>query len=256
MSSLKYFCPHFWTNKKEIIFHNKLPYGHLTTQISEASKLKKQWLKKAFNDYNNRLLHSEPFSPVSTAAKCLGIQQLINTGFIIESHVDFGIKLSEDISETRMDCNDKTVLSFMDPKLLADHVTRPKGASKHIIRFTTPWYFSCPKDVVFLMLPVFYADDADRFSVVPGILDPLYSKDIHVMLWWFSENYEEIKIGTPLAQLIPVPRKSCFTSWKMDDKIPEKRIQKIDALINYSRRSKCPFYGKEFKQLAENLYHQ
>jgi hypothetical protein len=255
MSFLKYFCPHFWKSKRELVFHNKLPYGHLTTQILDAGKVKRQWLKKAFNDYHNRLSQSEPFSPVSTAAKCLGIQQLMNTGFIIESHVDFGIKLSEDFSEIRVDCNDKTVLSFMDPGLLADHMTSPKGASKRIIRFTTPWHFSAPKDVVFLMLPVFYADDA-RFSVVPGVLDPLYSKDIHVMLWWFSEDYEEIKVHTPLAQLIPVPRNQCYSSWRMDDKVPEKRMQKIDALLSYSKRHKCPFYGKEFKQMAENLYDE
>jgi hypothetical protein len=105
------------------------------------------------------------------------------------------------------------------------------------------------------MLPVFYSDDT-RFSVVPGVLDPLYSKDIHVMLWWFSENYEEIKIKTTLAQLIPIPREQCFSSWNMDDQIPKERAQKIDALLAFSKNHKCPFYGKTFKQLAETLHEK
>lgn len=256
MNFLKYLCPHNWSKKKkEVVFHHKLPFGHFTTEILEAGRLKRQWLKTAYNDYNNKLANSDPFTPIASAARCLGIQHLMNLGFIIESHVDFGVKLNDDLEDLRLDCNDKSVLSLMDPSLLTDHLSLPKGACKRIIRFTTPWSFSAPKDVVFLMLPVFYSDDT-RFSVVPGVLDPLYSKDIHVMMWWFSENYEEIKIKTPLAQLIPIPREQCFTSWKMDDQIPKERAQKIDALLAFSKNHKCPFYGKSFKQLAENLHEQ
>jgi len=242
--------------RNKITFHHKAKYGHHQDKIVESRTIKREWQQKALKDCQYKIRDAAPFGArPATAAKCLGIQDLLHEGFVIKSHLDFAVHLSDDNKIAEMNCNfidGKDPVSLMEPSQLTDYLQPPKGASKHIVRIETPWAFSAPKSVRFLVLPVFYSDD-NRFNVVPGILDPLYTKDIHLMLWWFSDKREIVKRGTPLAQLIVIPRNANI-AWEMNDIVPEKRTEKINFLVKSNQYKRCPAYGAEFKTLAENLF--
>jgi hypothetical protein len=253
-----YKCPfkfifNFFKNNK-IIFHHKNKYGFLLDKesIIDSNKIKRNWYKKAFKDYNEKQKKSKPFTVHATAAKCMGINDLMNMGITIKSHIDFGIHINDNINKREIKSHMPNVLSIMPSDLLTDYMNIPEKTSKHIIRYETPWSFSCSKDIIFLVLPIPYPD-FNIFSAASGILDPIYSKDINLMLWWFSENYEEIKKGTPIAQLIPIPR-NFLPSWEISENIPKERVEKIETLVNYNQRNKCPIYSKEYKKIANDLF--
>ena len=86
-----------------------------------------------------------------------------------------------------------------------------------------------------------------------AIFDPLLSTQVNIILWWFARNsYEIVRKGTPLAQFIPIPRKSICENWKMTDKIPDKLYNVKNALGILKRSTKCPMYS-EYKKIANQL---
>ena len=50
--------------------------------------------------------------------------------------------------------------------------------------------------------------DEDRFSVPTGIVDPSYSYEVNLQMFWHAVEPGEylVKAGTPLCQWIPIPR--------------------------------------------------
>jgi hypothetical protein len=260
---LKYLCPHTWFKKREIVFYGKYPYVDKTNPIVKSSEVKRSWIKKAKEIFNKQLLDKEKYTSVTSGYRCLGINSLIKEGFVIKSDYDFVVETNgndDDIkihtlehgsySLTNRNCNNE--FGYFHSSLLGDY-TCPRGAVKHIIKKSIPWHIVAPKDIVFLVLPIYYSDD-DRFMATPVILDPVLSTQFHFIFWWFEKNgYETIRKGTPLAQLIPIPRKSVCESWKMVDRIPDKVYQVAEALNNLKDATKCPMYS-EYKKVANDIY--
>ena len=62
-------------------------------------------------------------------------------------------------------------------------------------------------DLVFIQMPIPYWDE-DRFTPPVGIVDPSYSYEINLQLFWHKVEEGEylIKAGTPLCQWVPVHR--------------------------------------------------
>jgi hypothetical protein len=259
---LKYLCPHTWFKKKEIIFYGKYPYVDKTNPIVKSSEVKRSWIKKAKEDFDKQLL-DENFNKVTSGYRCLGINHLIKEGFVLKSDYDFIVKTNGNDDDIEIhtigygnyslkahNCNGE--FNFFHSSLLGDY-TCPRGAVKHIIKKSMPWHIVAPKDIVFLVLPIYYSDD-DRFMATPVIHDPVLSTQFHFIFWWFEKNgYETIRKGTPLVQLIPIPRKSVCESWKMFDRVPDKVYDVHNTLTNLTNTSKCPMYS-EYKKVANDIY--
>lgn len=259
---LKYLCPHTWFKKKEIVFYSKYPYGNELNPIVKSSEFKRLWVEKSKNDYNKNVLESKNQKPITIGHRCLGINSLFKEGFLIKAHSEFAIETNGIEDDIKIHCNRGVVdlssrhkgteFSFFPPYILGDY-TRPFGALKSVIKIESPWFIETPKDVVLLILPVYYADD-NRFIATPAIHDPMYAIHLNVMLWWFIKNgYETIRKGTPLAQAIPIPRKNICESFKMVDFVPEKIYKRDHALEIIKTRTRCPIFS-EFKEVAEKLY--
>jgi hypothetical protein len=259
---LKYLCPHTWFKKRKIVFYSKYPYGEYLNPIIKSSEFKREWVKKSIKKMKEDILKKDQ-RDVTFGHKCLGINALFNEGFIIKAHNEFAIETNGNEDDIKIHINGDIVdlenrhnmrrgMSIFPPFILGDY-TAPFGAVKSVVKIDTPWFVEAPKDVVFLIMPVYYADD-NRFSANVAIHDPMYALQVNVMFWWFIKNgYEVIRKGTPMAQLIPIPRKNVCESFKMVDFVPEKMYKKDEALHIVKTRSKCAMYS-EYKDIAKKIY--
>jgi hypothetical protein len=258
---LKYLCPHTWLKKREIIFYSKYPYGEHLNPILKSSDVKMNWIKKAQKAFQEKIDKNKyNQDSIRSGHRCLGITNLMNLGFTLESHIEFAVESDENDFRIHFngntintsDLNGSDVFNIFPKHLLGDYI-KPKNAMKDIIKIDLPWYFECPKDIVFLMLPIPYNDD-DRFISTSAILDPIYSSEINIAIWWLCKNsYEIIKAGTPLVQMIPIPRKSICDRFKMTDIIPEHIHKKNFFRDIYLHKTKCPYYS-QYKEIANKIY--
>ena len=83
-----------------------------------------------------------------------------------------------------------------------------ENVSDTVIKLELPWRIQAHKDIVFIQMPVPYWDEK-RFSVPTGIVDPSYSYEVNLQMFWHATEEGEylVKAGTPLAVWIPIERK-------------------------------------------------
>ena len=90
---------------------------------------------------------------------------------------------------------------------MRDLVNKAQPTLGQVVKLETPWRVMAHPDIVILQIPVSYSDDK-RFSAPTGIVDPSYSYEINLQLFWHAMDGDEIvTAGTPLCQWIPIPRK-------------------------------------------------
>lgn len=265
MKLLKYLCPHFWFKKREIVFYGKYPHVDKINPIVKSSDFKREWIKKAQFDFNSRLLEKNQ-NHVTAGYRCFGIQSLFKQGFILKSEQEFAVETTENDDDIKIHTSGGAICAvdektgyhpsinnfgFFSEDLLGTY-TCPIGAIKHNIKMDLPWNLDCPKDIVFLSIPVYYPDD-NRFISTPAIFDPSIANQINVIFWWFVKNsYEIVRKGTPFAQIIPIPRNSICDNWKMVDRTPDKIYDKTFAMQKVFNLTKCGMYS-EMKKLTNQI---
>jgi hypothetical protein len=152
-----------------------------------------------------------------TVSRCPGIRSLMQRGFVVKSWHDFTITTNGDQESMQWNTPDRMLEQIVGaPPIvlhekgnLADFYGDAWPATRHktIVKCHMPWRFTLPKGYVFLMLPVPYADDP-RFESASGVLDPEFSNELNIQLYWnVLEGTEFIRKGTPLCYLVPIPRK-------------------------------------------------
>lgn len=157
------------------------------------------------------------FTKDRSIKKCPGIIEYCKTGYIIKAWQD--IKIITDINgdnyqwKTPLTSNDLLSnkikpLPFMqevtgfEPDFFYQYFPKP-NTLKCVLKLNTPWFIKLPKGYSALFLPTWY-DNENRFSVIPGILDPELNGRINVQIYWHALGKEEIiKAGTPLVKIIP-----------------------------------------------------
>lgn len=195
-----------WTTKKKsyIRFYSVYPGVIDLFPITKSAVLDRKFL--------NRELYPDHMLATSN---CPGLKKLVSTGFIIPAPADFEITTNGD----NISMNWREPIVF-DKGIIGTEsyiATHPSQQTLPLIDNTTtlattikvetPWRVDASNDIVFLQLPVAYNDE-HRFVAATGILDPIFSHTLNVPLFWKNLNGTTlIKAGTPLCQLIPVPRK-------------------------------------------------
>ena len=86
-------------------------------------------------------------------------------------------------------------------------VDQQKDVLDWTIKLELPWRVQAHPDLVFIQMPIPYWDE-DRFTPPVGVVDPSYSYEINLQLFWHKVEEGEylIKAGTPLCQWVPVHR--------------------------------------------------
>jgi len=206
----------FFKNKK-IRFTNYIDGIVSSYPILSAGKVQRSWLKKPTEQYKEDLFNLKSGCPFTgfrpnNIAKCPGLKNLFDTGYVIICPFDIRITTNGDGESIQWD------LPFMHsemgfapialhkPDVLFNHCNVPPNTSKSVVKVDTGWQVTAPSDVVFLMTQLHYTDEL-RFTSVTGILDPKHSTKLVSQLYWHVLNGTEIiKAGTPLTHILPMKR--------------------------------------------------
>lgn len=256
-------CPFsfFKKKKREIQFISRIPHGDHIEPVEEST-YEREWIKHSKKNLKKSIKESHPFEPVTALHRCPGIKMLLeNTGFVIRAHRDFILEASGDsISFNRAvyTFTDGGTTTFSDINLMTKELSMllhpPKGAVPLVVKLSTLWTLKAPEDLVFLFLPIPYSDD-NRFTVLPGILDPLINVDISVFLWWnVPFKTDTIKKGTPLTFCLPIPRHKVYDSWSMVNDPDPDYFKKVDTQNFFNSISRFSNYEK-IAEVSKKLFY-
>ena len=202
------------------------------------------FLKKCYKDYKeNQLKHEKdrtcPFKKHRNTARCDGIRDMISAGYLIRLHRDIRISTNGDgetyqfeILKSPKEPDTQDLSGFLKSQY-ADVINIPENTLKTVLKINTPWIIET-KDYCFIQThPSYFGEH--RFTVVEGILDPLKSRQINIILFWhILDGTEILRAGTPIAQLIPIERK--FLP-KLELKLDKKNLMKESDNIDIARNS-------------------
>lgn len=199
-----------WFKKKPFIRFYSLEPGVLNLfPIIKASEVKRPYMTV-----------DQPENAPSSK-NCPGIKKIVSSGWIVQAPADFIIKTTGDgvsiewqepfrfskISEGRDAYVSAHGRSQTEP-LIDD----PSSVLKTAIKLETPWRVEASDDLVLLQMPVVYNNER-RFTAASGVLDTRYGHLLNIQLFWHVlEGETLVRAGTPLCQLIPVPRSSLNSS--------------------------------------------
>ena len=225
----------FNRKKKWIRFYSMQPGIAELHPVFPATKLKRKWRKEALTSQDKRdeiamkqcpakkaaavwetlATKIPPVNFWSHAVTCPALHGIMDNGYILPCPADFVIKL-----DGTGNFEWKSTIQFYGDRYVSAHIpeqtqgmrnlvshNQNKDVLDYVIKMETPWRIQAHKDIVFIQIPVTYWEE-DRFSIATGIVDPQYSYEVNMQIFWHKTEPGEyiIKAGTPLAQWIPVHR--------------------------------------------------
>jgi hypothetical protein len=194
-----------------------------------------------------------------SSKNCPGIRKIISTGWIVPAPADFVIQTNGDgvsmewaepyrfskVSPGRDSYVSSHTRSQVEP-LLDD----PEDTLKTVVKLETPWRIEASDDVVLLFMPVAYNNES-RFQAAHGILDTKYGHVLNIQLFWKDMNSKTlVRAGTPLVQIIPIPRQSLSLS-NYDVTIEKFRDEDLEKEKAFNYAANCVFLNSD--SLANRL---
>jgi hypothetical protein len=232
----------FKKNKITFVCHEK-PFVN-SWPPTYSKDISRPFLKKCHKDYqDNQLKHEKdpscPFKKHRNTARCDGIRDMISAGYLIRLHRDIRISTNGDGETYQFEIltsgieSKKEVLAGFSKNQYADFINIPENTLKTVLKINTPWLIETT-DYCFLQThPSYFGEH--RFTVVEGILDPLKSRQINIILFWhILDGTEILRAGTPIAQLIPIHRK--FLP-KLELKLDKKNLIQESDNIQIAKNS-------------------
>ena len=152
------------------------------------------------------------------AVTCPALTSIMDAGYIIPAPADFIIKVDGTGVNFEWCSHGQFGKKVGAPRYVSAHIKQQTEGMRHLvdqtkdvlettIKLELPWRVQAHPDVVFLQMPIAYHDE-DRFTPPTGIVDPSYSYEINLQLFWhkLEEGEYLIEEGTPLCQWVPMPR--------------------------------------------------
>ena len=181
----------------------------------------------------------------SHAVTCPALHGVMDNGYILPCPADIIIQL-----DGTGNFEWKSTMEFYGGRYVSAHIPEQTQGMRNLvshnqnkdvldwtIKMETPWRIQAHKDIVFIQIPVTYWEE-DRFSIATGLVDPRYSYEVNMQIFWHKTEPGEyiIKAGTPLAQWIPVNR-DFLTSKAFDVAIETANKDDLDnnEIMEYNR---------------------
>jgi len=146
---------------------------------------------------------------------CPALASVMDSGYILPAPADILIKTDgsgvnfEWLSPMLFHNNSQYVKAHIPQQTegMRELVNQQEDVLDWTIKLELPWRVQSHPDILFLQQPIPYWDE-DRFTPPTGIVDPSFSYDINLQLFWHKIEAGEyyIKAGTPLCQWIPLHR--------------------------------------------------
>jgi hypothetical protein len=204
----------FFKKKKPFTrFVNLLPGVEAAYPVLKAHEYSPDWLRKAAVDYRERAEQAGISNIVGGANRCPGLLNYFKQGFIITAPMDFTITTYENSQKGfnwqtpgPAGFENKPYIGQHPPDQLAKFMPMREDTLPTLVKVCTFWKMNSSPDIVFLQLPIAYPDH-NNFTAVHGFIDCEYYAEVNVQLFWHKLNQITlIEAGTPLCQLIPIPR--------------------------------------------------
>ena len=207
--------------KKKLRFINPVPGIAEAYPVIKAKDFKRDWVDK--NNKEVQLFHQTlktcPITRLKSLVqgakfigRCPGIRSFMNTGYIVTLPFDVvvetygdGVKFNAEHFAPTSEHVTLGVNGFAKESF-HDYVNVPQNSLKTVLKIDTGWRVVPDSKFVFLCGPMHYSGES-RFTTVTGILDPYISSELNIAMYWHVlQGREILKAGTPILQLIPIPR--------------------------------------------------
>lgn len=203
----------FFKKKPFVRFVNLLPGVEVAHPIVRANEIKPKWLTEAAKDFKQRCKHASPAEILGSGSRCPGLTEYFKEGFIVTAPMDFTITTTENPDEAfgwdyygPTSLQNRPYIGVHHKPQLAQFMPMRKDTHNSLVKVNTFWRLNASDDVVLLQMPIAYPDH-NIFTAAHGIIDPLNYTEINVQLFWHNLGGTVlVEAGTPLCQLIPIPR--------------------------------------------------
>jgi len=205
---------HPWFPARKL--HRKWRTDAIKQQNDPSKRCPYLRVKKLWERVQNEM-HGRDGTPeiYSHAVTCPALTGLMDSGYVLPAPADFIIKTDgtgvnfEWASQMLFNNNQRYVKAHIPQQTegMRDLVDQTKDVLDWTVKLELPWRVQAHPDVVFIQMPIPYWDE-DRFTPPIGIVDPSYSYEINLQLFWHKIEAGEylVKAGTPLCQWVPVHR--------------------------------------------------
>lgn len=250
----------------EIKFYALSPLVAIDCPIIASGEFKRGWVAmQAKNfDYMQAMGPEAKSNRIRSSHRCPGLVDIFSRGYIVCAHRDIFIHTRGDIENPEYATFPKTVSNerfirgqvgavgnlgqmgadpdpFMGPPLLGLKRPYPERTPNAIFKLEIPWLVKAPPDISLLYMGVPLSNNYN-FTVVSGIQDTDLSGAITVLLWWHHHDRGDIYIkkGTPLVQILPVPKGVSNLGFSIitdRDKVQEQvdRRKNLQYMVNSQR---------------------
>ena len=195
---------------KKIEFYSKVAGLPDMFPIVAAKDALPKWAKAARDSYVKK--KEQTAGRINHIYQCPGIFDLFNHGYVIPMWHDVVITTNGNPDAFTWTIPSTDLTEFDQETSIIENQTNGLGSVLPIkpwslntlIKVNTPWHVVAPRGVKFLVIPIAYPDSFEFESSI-GILDPGYSNEINIQLYYNVHKGDVlIKAGTPLAHIIPL----------------------------------------------------
>ena len=192
-------------------FVNLIPGVEIAHPIIKSNEYTFDWTRSAALHYKDKLANTNYTDYVVGTARCPGILGMFKTGFIVTAPIDFTITTDDPGFEWSCpQYPSNSGQSYIDGhsrSQLSAYMPFREDTLSSIIKVNTFWRVTSSSDIVMLQLPIPYPDH-NVFTAATGMVDCNENyHEVNIQLFWHKlHGTHHIKAGTPLCQLIPIPR--------------------------------------------------
>lgn len=182
--------------------------------IVPSKEVRFDWFKKAGNSYKQEYNKKYHIESIASTAKCPGIHNIFDNGYIMQTWFDFTIKpidsknfefyIPKSLEEYLQNTNFKSnLISWFDSNNPSFAVPIHENNLQTLIKIITPWTVEIPRGWELMIEPIPYPDQTD-FTATSGILKSGNLFEINpIIIWHTMSRPVTIKAGSPICRLIP-----------------------------------------------------
>jgi len=218
-------------------FYSEQPHITDLYPLVPAREYKREWVRDcavAHKKYDKVIDHR---ANNRTAAKCPGMRNMMEAGYIVRSWFDFTIETDAarpfDYQAYFPETLDKPLreIGWTTDDLIGHFNTKMTPLKiptynyhKIILKIYVPWTIEVPASMGLQILPV-TLDDSPSLTAVPGMFTQGLYTHFNIHAYWHETNGRVfVPAGTPLAQLIPVTVGEISTEDMTEEKKHERDV--------------------------------
>jgi hypothetical protein len=192
---------HFFKRKKIVVdAFTYVPAVYELAAPKPAKKFIPENFKKLKSSYNENAGNGINFE-FSTIKRCIGIQQIYNSGFVIPSWTDFTIKVDQ---------HGRYVWSSLSNIMSVVHHSNQQVWSDFMPEWThlkieTPWVFSEKTGVNMVWTNAeWFWKQLPNVKILNGVVDYKYQSTTSLNIMMKNSSSLDVKFGDPLVHIIPI----------------------------------------------------